>query len=201
MNNQNIDQQNQLQLSSLSTPPGSILIWLFVLMEILIFVAGFIGTSLFRSKNNIVFNTQSVYFQLSDGVLLTLFLMCSGWLIAQSVHCYYHNEKTKAVWYNRFGVITGLVFLIYKFFDFKNKINEGLTLGKNDFWDLYWLLMGFHYIHVLVGLGLLFFAGLKMKKSFYSNDDFLIRGTAIFWHMCDIAWFFLFPLFYIKAQL
>lgn len=189
-------------LALLTQPPGGILMWLFVVMEILIFSAGFIAVSLLRIENPALFQQEQSHFNLSSGLIMTLCLLASGWMIAEAVHHFFKNSQKKAMNYHSTSLFFGFIFLIYKFMDFKEKADAGLTLGKNDFWDLYWLLAGFHYVHVIVGMLLLSIVTLKLRKGrAFEDDDFAIRGSGLFWHMCDLAWFFLFPIFYVRVGL
>ncbi len=196
---QNSSQMNHLKFFE---PPGGFLVWLIVVMELLVFIAGFIFVALMRKNNPEMFFKEQAHFNLSTGIGMTLVLLTSGWLVAEAVHAYFQNNKKRATLYQVGSAILGVVFLVIKYFDFQNKSQLGLSLGKNDFWDTYWLLTGFHYAHVCIGVVLLGVVSLKLvKKSPFEDEDFAIRGSAVFWHMCDLAWFFLFPLFYVKVTL
>lgn len=78
---------------------------------------------------------------------------------------------------------------------------HGLTpahpiLYGNLFASNYFLMTGFHAIHVIVGL--LMFALVLMKGSQLSiNDSILVENIGLYWHFVDLVWIFLFPLLYI----
>ncbi len=202
----NVDEKkSQTILSSknkplLSSPPGGVLMWLIVFMEVVVFAAGFVAVALLRTRNALLFQQEQTHLHLTSGLIMTMCLLVSGWLVAEAVHHYFAANIKKAESFHIVSIFFGFFFLVYKFIDFKDKANAGLALGVNDFWDLYWLLSGFHYLHVLIGMFLLSIVTFKLrKKRKFEDVDFSIRGSGLFWHMCDLAWFFLFPLFYVKV--
>ncbi len=186
-----------INLKSLENPPGSILIWLFVFVELIAFGLGFLALAYFRGHSPQIFNQEQQVLESNQGLILTFLLLISGALLAESVHSYFHGEQKKSIWLHRLSILGGLAFLVIKFTDYSHKIELGHVLGKNTFWDYYWLLTGFHSIHVVVGILLLIFVNVAMSRNSLTDEDFAIRGSALFWHMCDLAWLFIFPLFYL----
>ena len=62
----------------------------------------------------------------------------------------------------------------------------------------YIMLTVFHFLHVLLGAGILFIIYKKTKMHGYlPNDSGGIESGASFWHMVDLVWIILFPLVYI----
>jgi cytochrome c oxidase subunit 3 len=91
-----------------------------------------------------------------------------------------------------------------------HELNESPTVGPllgglhvsqpilygNLFASNYFLMTGFHAIHVIVGL--LMFVLVLMKGSRLNVDDaYLIENIGLYWHFVDLVWIFLFPLLYI----
>lgn len=177
-----------------------VLVWIVVIMEMMVFAAGFIGVAILRAKNPAAFDAELIHFELQAGLMMTFTLLTSGWLVAEAVKKYFQNKLFQAQIYHITSVLIGSFFLIYKYLDFKAKAEAGLTLGKNNFWDVYWLLAGFHYSHVLLGVILLAMVSMGIKNRRFEDENFSVRGSATFWHMCDLAWFFLFALYYIKPS-
>ena len=92
----------------------------------------------------------------------------------------------------------GILFLFIKGYEFYDKIGHGLTIDYDSFFTFYWLLTGFHFIHVLVGVVILLFVARGIRKAVYSKDDYLdVESGGAFWHMCDLIWLFLFPVLYL----
>jgi cytochrome c oxidase subunit III len=105
-------------------------------------------------------------------------------------------------------IILGLVFLINKYFEwghkFEHDIYPGSTLvlslkhGQLLFFSLYFLMTGLHALHVIVGLTILAIVFIKVKRGKINSDKYvLLENGALYWHMVDIIWIFLFPLLYL----
>ena len=71
---------------------------------------------------------------------------------------------------------------------------HAITYG-NLFASAYFLMTGFHAIHVLVGM-LLFWIVLKQPKLDENWSDW-VENSGLYWHFVDLVWIFLFPLLYI----
>jgi heme/copper-type cytochrome/quinol oxidase subunit 3 len=52
-------------------------------------------------------------------------------------------------------------------------------------------------VHVLIGLVLLAYTARRLGRGRFEDPETAVAGSALFWHMCDVAWFFLFPLFFV----
>lgn len=71
---------------------------------------------------------------------------------------------------------------------------HALTYG-NLFASSYFLMTGFHAVHVIVGM-ILFWIVLKQPKLDEKWTDF-VENSGLYWHFVDLVWIFLFPLLYI----
>jgi cytochrome c oxidase subunit 3 len=66
----------------------------------------------------------------------------------------------------------------------------------NVFASTYFLMTGFHAIHVVIGMilfGIVLLQGSKLDEKWI---DF-IENSGLYWHFVDLVWIFLFPLLYI----
>jgi len=87
-------------------------------------------------------------------------------------------------------MLLGLVFLGVKVVEYADKIGRGLTLTTNHFFELYYLMTGFHALHVVMGIVLL---GILAWRASQEN----VETGAAFWHMVDLIWVMLFPVVYL----
>ncbi len=83
-----------------------------------------------------------------------------------------------------------IAFLIIKLLEYSSKIDAGIGLESSTFFTLYYLITGFHALHVVMGLGLL---GIV---SIWPNLTNIETGAA-FWHMIDMVWVLVFPVIYL----
>ena len=74
-------------------------------------------------------------------------------------------------------------------------VSQPILYG-NLFASNYFLMTGFHAIHVIVGL-FMFALVLKKGSKLCVDDAYLIENIGLYWHFVDLVWIFLFPLLYI----
>lgn len=178
-------------------PPGSLLMWLLVVMEVFMFGALLAIVARFRYLNLDSFMAESSHLHLRDGILFTLALLISGFLTAEGVRHFFNEQKRRSLHYFILSTLFGLSFIVFKISDFIHKSELNLSIVKNDFWQYYWLLMGFHLLHVLVGVFILISISFGIYRNKITDPEFSVRGGALFWHMCDIIWLAILPLYYL----
>jgi len=188
-----------VQTRPLFDPPGGVLMWIVVALELAAFGVLFALIAWMRLGDPEAFRAGQAALDPVVGVGLTLALVTSGWLLAEAVAAYRAQRFERCRRYYLAAILVGLVFVGLKIHDYVAKLGAGHGLGTSDFWDAYLLGTGFHFAHVLVGLGLLASVGARAGRARFEDDETAIAGTALFWHMCDVAWFFLFPLFFVRS--
>ncbi|MCB9932969.1 MAG: cytochrome c oxidase subunit 3 family protein [Planctomycetes bacterium] len=134
------------------------------------------------------------------GLLITLALtfLCACAFMVVKYFEYVHKLHIGAVWGSNFGVATANLppELLAKY---PNMTGEQLQqMGMGTFFAIYFCMTGLHGVHVLVGMGLyawLFIRALKgsFNRKYYGAVD----NIALYWHIVDIIWIFLFPLLYL----
>ncbi len=183
---------------TLETPPGGLLLWIIVALELGTFAMVLGAVAYLRGADPAAFRDGQAALDPRVGAALTGALVTSGWLAAEGVHAY---RAGRLLWTRRYfggAVLSGVGFAALKLYEYVGKARAGLGLGSSDFWDLYLLGTGFHFVHVLIGLGLLTAVGLQAGRRPFDDPETAVAGTALFWHMCDLVWFFLFPLFFVR---
>ncbi len=189
--NQKVDYKNVFY------PPGGILLWVLIFLELITFGAGLIALTVSSRDNPELFHWSRLQLNTVYGAVNTLFLLTSGYFMAMTVLKVKQNNLNKAVLYNKLAILGGLLFLLVKSVEYYEKIEHGLTIGYNTFFTFYWLLTAFHVIHVIVGLVILFFMYLRLRKLNSEPNILNIEAGAAFWHMCDLIWLLLFPMLYL----
>ena len=178
-------------------PPGGILIWIIIMLELITFgVALIVMVVLSRSETEL-FHQMGAKLNTLLGSLNTVVLLTSGLFMARSLHFFREENFQKSKIYLQLTMVSGSVFICFKAFEYHQKIVEGIALGSNTFMNFYWLLTGFHLIHVLVGIVLLatFYSNISKRPEKIDITD--LEATASFWHMCDLIWLVLFPVLYL----
>lgn len=184
---------------ALSDPPGGVLLWLVVGLELLTFGIVFVLVAVERSGDPALFAAGQAALDIRFGLGLTVLLVTSGALAAQAVHRYRRADAAGARRLFLGAGALGVGFVAVKLADYAKHASLGHGLGASGFWDAYLLATGFHFLHVLVGLALLFGVAARVGRANFTDAETAIVGSALFWHLCDVAWFFLFPIFFVKA--
>ncbi|MHB8875366.1 MAG: cytochrome c oxidase subunit 3, partial [Myxococcaceae bacterium] len=68
------------------------------------------------------------------------------------------------------------------------------------FFGLYYTMTGLHGLHVIIGLTVLGVMGVLLTRDRITRDDFIkLENSGLYWHLVDVIWIFLLPLFYLAA--
>lgn len=178
-------------------PPGGILIWIIIFLELITFGMALIVMVFYSKDEPEIFHQSRLMLNTAYGVINTLFLITSGYFMAESIHYFKIGNVQKSSWFLKLTLLGGLLFLGLKSLEYYEKIETGLTLSYNTFFSFYWMLTLFHVIHVLVGLVILcaLYLSLQKNQQQVNLEDF--EAGAAFWHMCDLIWLLLFPIIYL----
>jgi len=183
-------------------PPGDFGIWLIVYMELITFGLLFMGYAFSRRGDVELFNQSQLLLDQRLGFINTLILITSSYFVVKALESIklLDREKASALaskWLLR-AMSLGGVFLIIKIVEFSGKYVQGISLSTNTFFMFYILLTAFHFLHVILGIVILFNIRKKTKLGEYSAQNHVGMETgATYWHLVDLLWIVLFPLIYI----
>ncbi|MBT4763176.1 MAG: nitric oxide reductase [Bdellovibrionaceae bacterium] len=185
-------------VSSLFYPHGGLMIWMFVVLELLVFGMAFGVYFYLKNQEPNLFYESQAHLNQQLATINTLLLISSGYVLAIANRGYKQFSSKTTALLILITATLGIAFLIIKLSEYKEKMDAGLNLGVNSFYDVYWLLTGFHAAHVLVGIIILFyFSYLFFSNKHNSEGDTNFDTVAVYWHMCDIIWILLFPIIYL----
>ena len=183
---------------SIYYPPGGMLIWIVISIEMLTFLMGIAAFLVSRNAELSLFNESQLMLNKTFGTINTIVLITSGYLVAEAVKKLAKGQSDKSYKYMLWAIVVGSLFLVLKAIEYNGKINLGIALEENTFFTFYWLLTGFHFVHVLVGVVILSILMIQIKKGNYTSNDYTdVETGASFWHMCDLIWLILFPVLYL----
>ena len=182
--------------------------WLFLLSEILLFGGLFILYSTYRYKNPIEFHLAAWDLNRVLGTLNTLILLTSSLTMVLSISSIQKGHRKESASFLMATIFLGLLFLIIKYAEWTVKIGHGIypnsfrLLGRSKgeilFYGLYYSMTGLHGLHVLVGVFVLSAMLFLMMKGKINENRFVpLENSGLYWHLVDIVWIFLFPLFYL----
>jgi len=179
-------------------PPGGILIWFLIILELFTFLGAALIFVYYRKNLLQEFTESKAMLNPIIGTVNTIILITSGYFMAISVNKLREDNNEKSAFFMLIGLVLGVAFLIIKGVEFYHKIELGIGFGYNTFFTFYWLMTGFHFVHVLFGVGLLAYMYFDVKKEKYNSTKiFDVEASASYWHMCDLIWILIFPILYL----
>lgn len=174
----------------LSQLPGNPMMWLLIWSELLVFGMAFVGFAGARLMDIEGFAQAQAQLDRYAGAINTMVLITSGLFAALAVNAESHQKTLRARLWIGAAILLGIVFLGVKYVEYADKAAHGIGLETNNFFTLYFLVTGFHALHVVFGIIVLAIVGWK-----HSVDN--LETGAAFWHMVDLIWVILFPLIYL----
>ena len=174
----------------LSTLPGNPLMWVLILSEIVVFAAFFGMFAWLRAGDRDVFDTSRQLLDPVAGGIKTMVLLTSGLFAALAVQAIGRGHKRRCRQWLAATAALGVVFCVVKVVEYADKIGQGLSPETNTFFTFYYLLTGFHFAHVLFGLGLIALVAWRIS---HAN----VETATAFWHMVDLIWILLYPIIYL----
>ena len=77
------------------------------------------------------------------------------------------------------------------------KAMEGFPGQPWVFFSLYFTMTGIHALHIIIGIGLLFWILLRTRRGEFKPNYYApVENVGLYWHLVDLVWIFLFPLLY-----
>ena len=175
--------------------PGDGHMWVMVLGDMIIFAGYFLVFMIYRSWNRDEFLAAQQHLNITIGVINTVILLTSSWLVARAVLCVRAGRWDAAVRLLWAGGIAGVAFVVLKGYEWYSKIVAGQT-NSGMFYSFYYVITGVHLVHVLIGLIVLGVAVRELRNPSRRRES-VIESSAVYWHMVDLLWVIIFALFYV----
>ncbi|PWC89491.1 copper oxidase [Azospirillum sp. TSH100] len=177
----------------LAALPGNLMMWILIFSELAVFGVAFIGFAIARVLDPVTFATGQAHLNGTAGALNTMVLVTSGYLAARGVAAGRRGAMAPARRAMVTAAAVGSVFLAVKAMEYSATLGAGLTIDTDAFFTLYFLLTGFHALHVVLGIVILLLVSRSGPETMVEN----LETGAAFWHMVDLVWVILYPLVYL----
>lgn len=187
--------------------------WLFLASEVLLFGALFALYGAYRFEQPRGFDLGLSHSMKIVGSINTGVLLLSSYTIASAVLTVRAGKKGTTLALLAATFLLGATFLVLKGFEYSTHFHDGIFPGGAgrffvehpqpgiaSFFTLYYVMTGLHSIHVVAGMGVIVWMAWKvMRGRFLPPYDHPVALGAMYWHLVDIVWIFLWPLFYLTA--
>ena len=170
--------------------PGDFMMWVLIMSELLVFGAALLAFLAVRASSAAAFLEGQAQLNPTAGALNTAVLVTSGMLAARALALRQEGKQRAA----RFSLLAagglGFAFLLVKWAEYSAEFAQGIGIETSPFFTFYFLITGFHALHVVAGIVIL---ALVARWDSVRN---IATGIA-FWHMVDLVWVLLFPIIYL----
>jgi cytochrome c oxidase subunit III len=129
----------------------------------------------------------------------TLLLLSSGVTITIAHHALKANQRRSLLFWLGATVVLGALFLYFQATEYIHAYHElNLTLGSGIYGSTFFMLTGFHGMHVTLGAIMLSVIWLRCARGHFSKDHhFAFEAVAWYWHFVDVVWLGLFLFVYV----
>jgi len=182
--------------------------WLFLYSEIMLFAGLFVLYAAYFNRYQADFFHAGKELDLFFGSANTLILLTSSFTVAASITAIRKNLLKQANGFLFSSILLGGLFLVNKYFEWSHKFEHGIypnseklvsgPPGETIFFGLYYVITGLHGLHIIVGLSLLAASVYLLgRRKIRVDDHVFLENSGLYWHLVDLIWIFIFPLFYL----
>ncbi len=182
--------------------------WLFLFTELILFGGLFIMYMVYRVEYSEQFHLAAKELNLALGTINTLILLTSSLTMVLSIVAIGRGSKKISIFYLISTILLALGFMVIKAFEWGAKFSHGLYPGGTElanlsngeviFFGMYFVMTGLHALHVLIGIVILSFMLVFLLRDKINKDNYIkLEAGGLYWHLVDLIWIYLFPLFYL----
>ena len=182
--------------------------WLFLFTELLLFGGMFLVYAVYRHEYIDQFRVAALALNTTVGALNTIILLTSSLTVALSIAALQKGNRILSILLLIMTNIFALAFMVNKYFEWSEKIHHGIFPGSDYlmnlpdgqilFYGLYYIMTGLHGLHVIIGMIFLLIVLAFVFTGSVNKDSYVkLENAGLYWHLVDLIWIFLFPLFYL----
>jgi cytochrome c oxidase subunit 3 len=188
--------------------------WIFLLSDTFIFTCFLTGYMNVRISSAVPWPNPSEVFGLNVfGVsvpllligIMTFVLITSSGTMALAVNYGYRRDRARAAALMLITAAFGAVFVGMQAFEWTKLIVEGVRpwqnpFGAEQFGAAFFMITGFHGLHVSAGVIYLSIVAFRIINGFYEKrggNYEIVEIAGLYWHFVDLVWVFIFAFFYL----
>ncbi|MDH4652252.1 heme-copper oxidase subunit III family protein [Pseudomonas sp. BN606] len=194
-------------------PWGKAMMWIFLLSDTFIFTCFLTGYMSVRMSTTATWPNPSEVFALTIGgtsipliliAIMTFVLISSSGTMAMAVNFAYRHERVRCAALMLATAACGATFVGMQAFEWSKLISEGVRpwgnpMGAAQFGASFFMITGFHGLHVSVGVIYLCTVAFKVLRGDYEQrgNYQIVEIAGLYWHFVDLVWVFIFAFFYL----
>jgi cytochrome c oxidase subunit III len=193
---------------------GKTMMWIFLLSDTFVFSCFLTGYMTVRVSTPIPWPNPSHVFALNIGgaevpliliAIMTFVLISSSGTMAMAVNFAYRRDRVRTAILMFATAAFGATFVGMQAFEWTKLIVEegvrpwGNPMGAAQFGSTFFMITGFHGLHVSAGVIYLLIVALRVLRGRYekSGNYQIVEIAGLYWHFVDLVWVFIFALFYL----
>jgi cytochrome c oxidase subunit 3 len=190
------------------------MMWIFLLSDTFIFSCFLTSYMTVRISTAVPWPNPSEVFALEIGgaklpllliAIMTFVLISSSGTMALAVNYAYRRERGRTVLLMLATATLGATFVGMQAFEWTHLIlDEGVRpwgnpMGAAQFGSTFFMITGFHGMHVSAGVIYLLVVALRVLRGRYeaSGNYQIVEIAGLYWHFVDLVWVFIFAFFYL----
>ncbi|MEX2353916.1 MAG: heme-copper oxidase subunit III family protein [Gammaproteobacteria bacterium] len=193
-------------------PWGKAMMWIFLLSDTFIFTCFLVGYMSVRMSTTDAWPFPSEVFALTIGgvylpliliAIMTFVLITSSGTMAMAVNFGYRGDRKKTALLMLATALLGASFVGMQAFEWTKLIHEGVRpwenpFGAAQFGSSFFMITGFHGLHVSAGVIYLLVVAFKVWRGDYERKGYeIVEIAGLYWHFVDLVWVFIFAFFYL----
>jgi cytochrome c oxidase subunit 3 len=193
-------------------PWGKLMMWIFLLSDTFIFSVFLTGYMNVRLSQTATWPNPSEVFALEIAgthmpliliAIMTFVLITSSGTMAMAVNFAYSGDRRKTAILMGATALLGASFVGMQAFEWTKLIGEGVRpwgnpMGAPQFGSAFFMITGFHGLHVTAGVIYLRIVARKVARGDYEKKGYaIVEITGLYWHFVDLVWVFIFAFFYL----
>jgi cytochrome c oxidase subunit III len=194
-------------------PWGKLMMWIFLLSDTFIFSIFLTGYMNVRLSTTEPWPNPSEVFALEIMghhlpliliAIMTFVLITSSGTMAMAVNFAYRGDRRRTVILMTLTALLGASFVGMQAFEWSKLIfDEGVRpwgnpMGAAQFGSSFFMITGFHGMHVTAGVIYLSIVARKVGRGDYEQKGYdIVEIAGLYWHFVDLVWVFIFALFYL----
>jgi cytochrome c oxidase subunit 3 len=194
-------------------PWGKAMMWIFLLSDTFIFGCFLTSYMTVRVSTTVPWPNPSEVFALRIGgvdvpliliAIMTFVLISSSGTMAMAVTMSMRREVRRAAALMMATAALGATFVGMQAFEWSKLIHEGVRpwgnpMGAEQFGSSFFMITGFHGLHVSAGVIYLLVVASRLLRGFYDRrgDYQIVEIAGLYWHFVDLVWVFIFAFFYL----
>jgi len=193
-------------------PWGKAMMWIFLLSDTFIFTSFLVGYMTVRMSATDPWPIPSDVFALTLFgqsipliliAIMTFVLITSSGTMALAVNYGYRRDKTRTFWLMAATAALGATFVGMQAFEWTKLIMEGVRpwgnpMGAAQFGSAFFMVTGFHGLHVSIGVLYLMIVATRVRRGRYDDKGFeIVEMAGLYWHFVDLVCVFIFAFFYL----